>query len=62
MASTTTQAVAARVPNRVADLLRQQAERSSLTMSDVVRTCICQALDGYLDTTQGNAPATEITT
>jgi len=62
MASTTTQAVAARVPNHVADQLRQQAERSSLTMSDVVSACIRRALDDDQDTTQANASATEFTT
>jgi antitoxin component of RelBE/YafQ-DinJ toxin-antitoxin module len=44
MPSKTTQAVAARVANDVADELRQQAQRHGLTVSDVVAACVRQAL------------------
>jgi hypothetical protein len=44
MASSTTQAVAARVPNDIADQLRQAAVRHNCTMSSVVAACISRAI------------------
>lgn len=44
MPSGTTQAVAARVPNKIAETLRGEADARGLTVSDVVSACIRVAL------------------
>jgi hypothetical protein len=40
MTSTRTQPIAARVPNDVAEQVRQKAERHGVTVSDVVGACV----------------------
>ena len=44
MASTTTQPIATRVPNHLANQIRQEAQRRGLTVSDVVGECVRQGL------------------
>jgi hypothetical protein len=45
MASSTTQAIATRLPNELADYLRCEADRYGITMAAVTRQCIRQAVD-----------------
>jgi hypothetical protein len=45
MASTTTQPIAARVPNDVAAQVRLKAERHGITVSDVVGACVSGLLN-----------------
>jgi len=49
MASSKTQAVAARIPTHLADRIRQQAQLSGVTVSDVVSSCIRRSLESQED-------------
>jgi hypothetical protein len=66
MASSTTQAIATRIPNELADHLRREADRDGTTVSAVARQCIRLALTGNPSqdtmTTSAITPASALST